>query len=212
MESAKQTTLKILSCSYQEHLAVYYPANEINSMFERCAEKFLNATSLMIHSKLDVAVNKEQEALFSVALDRLINQEPIQYILGDTSFYNALIIVDKGVLIPRQETEELVQMIIQNNNLNAPRILDIGTGSGAIAIALKQEIKDATLTAYDFSEPALEVARANAQLNKVNVRFELFDILKKQNENAFISRNRPFRHSSDPKTPKKRVVELSLSN
>jgi release factor glutamine methyltransferase len=109
--------------------------------------------------------------------ERLKRQEPIQYIIGETEFYSLPIKVNPCVLIPRPETEELVDMIIKSpfvthRPTNIPlRILDVGTGSGCIAIALAKHIPHADVSATDVSEPALQTAQANALLNNVSVRF-----------------------------------------
>ena len=109
------------------------------------------------------------------AIQRLEKGEPVQYIIGETYFYNSPIKVNKNVLIPRPETEELVEKVVKLIKEYLPSnlsILDIGTGSGCIPIALKKEFKDATITACDISPKALEVAISNAKLNNVNINFQ----------------------------------------
>ena len=115
--------------------------------------------------------------------------EPLQYILGETEFYSLPIKVNPSVLIPRPETEELVELVIRTvlaiSETSPPhiadrpplRILDIGTGSGCIAITLAKHIPDAKVTAIDISETALQTAKENARLNNVNIRFIHADIL-----------------------------------
>ncbi|MBN1925847.1 MAG: peptide chain release factor N(5)-glutamine methyltransferase [Prolixibacteraceae bacterium] len=111
---------------------------------------------------------------------RLRNFEPIQYILGETEFYNLPFEVKPGVLIPRSETEELVDHLVKEYKEKIPKILDIGTGSGCIAIALKKFIPNAEVWATDISQAALEIAESNARKNGVNVRFFLSDILSEK--------------------------------
>lgn len=119
-------------------------------------------------------------------VERLNTNEPIQYILGETEFYGRRFLVNDSVLIPRPETEELVKYIVdkQKNQLpvtnNQLSILDIGTGSGCIAISLAKELPNFKVTAYDISEKALETAKRNAELNKADVTFEKVDILSSQ--------------------------------
>ncbi|MCF8357629.1 MAG: peptide chain release factor N(5)-glutamine methyltransferase [Prolixibacteraceae bacterium] len=108
---------------------------------------------------------------------RLKNFEPIQYILGETAFYTLPFDVKPGVLIPRNETEELVDRIVKTYKGSNLKILDIGTGSGCIAIALKKFIPDAEVWATDVSKTALEIAESNARKNNVKVCFFLSDIL-----------------------------------
>ena len=107
-------------------------------------------------------------------------QEPIQYILGETQFADLRFIVDKSVLIPRPETEDLVRWVLEDweKRRTPPSILDIGTGSGCIAVTLAKFIPGSNLYAIDISEEALEVARHNAEMNEVTVKFLISDIAK----------------------------------
>jgi release factor glutamine methyltransferase len=108
---------------------------------------------------------------------RLKNHEPIQYILGETEFYGLPFFSVPGVLIPRPETEELVQWIIQENQLTDPCILDIGTGTGCIAVSLRKNIQQSTVLACDISPVCIETARKNAELNRAEVSVFEYDIL-----------------------------------
>jgi len=118
----------------------------------------------------------ESELLkFHFAIKRLFKSEPIQYILGETLFHGLRLEVNPKVLIPRPETEELVNMVIREN-FDDKRILDIGTGSGCIAIALKNKLSNCKVTGLDISEAALETAKKNATINKVDVEFIQADI------------------------------------
>ena len=119
---------------------------------------------------------------FKEALERLHNGEPVQYIVGDTDFYGNLIKVTKDVLIPRPETEELVEKTynyindyFKEKNIS---ILDIGTGSGCIPIALKKLLPEANLTGLDISEKALKIAEENKIINNVSINFLQSDIFK----------------------------------
>ncbi len=115
-------------------------------------------------------------------LDRINRYEPVQYILGKTYFYGLPFCVSSSVLIPRPETEELVHLILKDFQgkkiVLAPAILDIGTGSGCIAISLASNLPQASITAFDVSESALEIAVANAVLNNCKIDFRLHDISK----------------------------------
>ena len=117
--------------------------------------------------------NVPQDELEQIAI-RLERQEPVQYILGQAEFCGRTFIVNKHVLIPRPETAELCQWIIATN---ATHILDIGTGSGCIAITLAAEMPEAEVTAWDISEEALKVAEENAKRTNVHVKFEQVDAL-----------------------------------
>ena len=114
-----------------------------------------------------------QDELEQIAI-RLERQEPVQYILGQADFYGRTFMVNEHVLIPRPETEELCQWILTTDATN---ILDIGTGSGCIAITLAAEMPEAEVTAWDISEEALKVAKENAKRTNVHVKFEQVDIL-----------------------------------
>lgn len=139
-------------------------------------------------SKIDFLVNKEidwdenlQKQLESY-LDRLNNFEPIQYITGKTFFYNSNFEVNNFTLIPRPETEELVQLIVMENTLPAPKIIDIGTGSGCIAISLAKELKNASVSALDISSEALAVAKKNSSTNNTTISFIELDFLNQRDQ------------------------------
>ncbi len=110
---------------------------------------------------------------------RLKDFEPLQYILGETEFYGLKLKVNPSVLIPRPETEELVDWITKSGLPKNCSVLDIGTGSGCIALALKSQFKDAEVFGIDISEKALEIARQNAVINGLDVRFLKADILNR---------------------------------
>lgn len=123
-------------------------------------------------------IDEEQYALMENAVTRLLADVPIQYVTGKAYFDGLLLHVDESVLIPRPETEELVQKIASELPADKPsRIWDIGTGSGCIAIALAKRLPQASVLAFDVSEKALEIARRNAEQNGVNVGFIGDDVL-----------------------------------
>ena len=147
---------------------------------------------------------------------RLKNFEPIQYILGETEFYGLKIKVNPSVLIPRPETEELVQWITQCNLPENSRILDIGTGSGCIALALKSKLKNAEIFGVDISENALQVARQNAKTNNLNVVFFQADILNWEHSDwktfDVIVSNPPYVRESEKKQMKDNVLRYEPKN
>ena len=144
-------------------------------------------------------------------LKRLNNFEPIQYITGKTFFFNSYFEVNSFTLIPRPETEELVQLILSENSLNTPQIIDIGTGSGCIAISLAKELKSASVSALDISAEALSVAQRNAVTNKVSVSFIELDFLLQRDsiKNAFdiIVSNPPYVLESEIPEMRKNVLD-----
>jgi release factor glutamine methyltransferase len=115
---------------------------------------------------------------FRALIQRRLTGEPMQYITGETEFYGLPFWVTPNVLIPRPETEHLVEKVIElAARFPSPRIVDMGTGSGAIAVALAHHGPNATITAIDLSEPALAIARENAKRNEVSIRFLQGDLL-----------------------------------
>ena len=154
-----------------------YPIEELRSFFYLIAEKQLNLSRINIALQLYDELTLEEELNFYHAIDRLRNHEPIQYIIGETEFFGLPIIVNNQVLIPRPETEELVAWIIEDINKKETTILDIGTGSGCIAIALAKRLNNAVVSAIDISSSALELAKKNTLINNVNVKFSRIDVL-----------------------------------
>jgi len=125
----------------------------------------------------DTIIDRDIASQINEIVNEIANNRPIQYILGYTFFYELKLEVDENVLIPRAETEEMVDLAIRNCTVNEPVILDIGTGSGCIAIAMKKNIPGARVQAIDKYEEALHVARENAALNAVYIDFFRGDIL-----------------------------------
>lgn len=158
-----------------------YPAQEASSFFNLLIESYLGMNRLDFALKPGKELSLEEKEKFESALHRLSLHEPVQYIIGETEFFGLKFKVNKNVLIPRPETEELVQWILDNvaesKNPSNIKILDIGTGSGCIAISLAKNLPNAEIFALDISEKALKTAKENAGLNKVNVNFIQADIL-----------------------------------
>ena len=158
-----------------------YPAQEASSFFNLLIESYLGMNRLDFALKPGKEISLEEKEKFESAIHRLSLHEPIQYIIGETEFFGLKFKVNKNVLIPRPETEELVQWILDDvggaKNPQNLKILDIGTGSGCIAISLAKNLPNAEVFALDISEKALKTARENAGLDKVNVDFIQADIL-----------------------------------
>lgn len=158
-----------------------YPEREVNSFFNILSEAYLGMSRLEVALKPQKELSTAEREKLEEALVRLRANEPIQYITGKTEFFGLPFRVNKSVLIPRPETEELVEWVLndlQKSEAKAPGILDIGTGSGCIAIALAKNLPNANITAVDISEDALETAKRNAEDNKVKIDFLKLDILK----------------------------------
>lgn len=155
-----------------------YPETEIRSFSYLIIEKLSGLTRTEIIVNKNTFFSDEQRYIIESFIGKLKNFIPIQYILGETEFFGLTFNVNASVLIPRPETEELVEWVRTENDRNASlELLDIGTGSGCIAICLKHEFPAATVDAFDISEAALETAQGNANRNKLHVNFQKVDIL-----------------------------------
>lgn len=136
----------------------------------------LGMDALDIYLGKDINLSESKRHELENILQRLRKNEPIQYIRGVANFLSRPFYVAPGVLIPRPETEELVELIIHENELDAPRILDVGTGSGCIAVSLSLDIPHARVTAWDVSDEALDIARRNKEALNAAVSFEKRDV------------------------------------
>lgn len=156
---------------------VLYPLQEIDAFTEIIFNHLLNYKRLEIHLNAQTPILPVYEMQIYDIINQLESYRPIQYILGNTEFYGLKFIVNKSVLIPRPETEELVQWIIDDYKGLTPEIIDIGTGSGCIPVSLAKNLPGSLVTGVDISLEALDVARENASINDVRVKFILLDIL-----------------------------------
>ncbi|HET8864240.1 MAG TPA: peptide chain release factor N(5)-glutamine methyltransferase [Gracilimonas sp.] len=137
----------------------------------------LSIKRLDLYLKYDRPLSSEELDQLRSMVKRRANHEPLQYITGETDFHHVKIKVQPGVLIPRQETEQLLDWILElYDETNELKILDVGTGSGCIPIALKNARPNWSISATDISDEALSVARENAQYNNVAVEFEKDDL------------------------------------
>ncbi|CAM1354935.1 MULTISPECIES: peptide chain release factor N(5)-glutamine methyltransferase [Tenacibaculum] len=185
-------TIKEFKNNFIYQLSPVYPQTEIDTFFFYLIEEYLNLQRIDITLQPNFEISSENETLLNKALARLKKEEPIQYILGKTEFYGLPFHVNRHTLIPRPETEELVEWIISevkeirtNNQTKSLSILDIGTGSGCIPISLKVNIDNSTICAIDVSEEALKIAKHNSDLNNSLVQFLNLDILKADSLNVF---------------------------
>ena len=169
-----QTTIQYI----EKELADLYPKSEIQGFIRIIFEYVCgyDYTGLLLHKNEEINVAHQKE-IEEIVL-RLKRFEPIQYILGETEFHGLKLKVKPGVLIPRPETEELVQWMTETIWPSKPKILDVGTGSGCIALALKNKLPHAEISAIDFSKEALQTATENAALNDLEVEFIQSDILQ----------------------------------
>lgn len=164
---------------FHKELDTLYGKDEVDSFFNLLLEFYLDLNRIDLVLNPNLTITKTEEQPLFEALSRLKLEEPIQYILGETEFYGLKFKVSKHTLIPRPETEELVNWILEQvtSNNNQLSILDIGTGSGCIAISLAKNLPNAKVYAMDISKEALKIAKENAEINGVEVEFIHQDIL-----------------------------------
>lgn len=160
----------------RSRLQPYYTAEEVSALLRIVCCDLLGQAPTDYYLGKDIALSPKKEQELEDILQRLSRFEPLQYIEGRTLFLGREFWVAPGVLIPRPETEELVELMLKEIPADA-RILDVGTGSGCIAISLAKELPDTLVTAWDVSPEALSVARANARKLQADVRFVECDVL-----------------------------------
>lgn len=170
--------------SYHEfwrQLAQVYDDGEAKALARMVYELRFGLTLSDIYLGKDTQLSADYQTELAEIAQRLLRHEPVQYVLGQADFYGRTLHVEPGVLIPRPETEELCRWIVKDEVLrtkhDAFSILDIGTGSGCIAITLAAELPQAEVTAWDISKEALHIASENASSNGVKVTFQQVDIL-----------------------------------
>lgn len=166
-----------------EALTTVFPQREAEQLMRILLEDLFNIDLKRQLMEPNLRIDEWQHHLLEVAIKRLLAGEPVQYVTGVARFGDLLIKVSPAVLIPRPETEELVQKICVSLPKEKPmRIWDIGTGSGCIAIALAKYFVNAEVIAFDISEEALKIAKENAENNSVKVTFVQDDVLNLQSE------------------------------
>ena len=161
---------------FLNELLDFYPENELKSIMYISIDFHLGLTKSGTILQSERVLKDDEISVFINIVDRLKNMEPIQYILSETKFYGLSFYTKKGILIPRPETEELVDWIIKDNQGSEKKYLDIGTGSGCIIISLAKNLKG-TFDAIDISEKSIRISEENSIKNKVNINLKKTDIL-----------------------------------
>ena len=208
-------TLQDFKLKMISELSSIYEMDELNSIFNLLSEDYLKISRSKILLADEIDLNESNQTLFLNALERLKTHEPIQYVLGKTTFMDLEFKVNNSVLIPRPETEELVRLMLKED-LDGKEILDIGTGSGCIAVSLAKNLSNAKVSALDISKDALEVAKENAILNNVSVEFINADIFEYKSDKKYdiIVSNPPYVTKSEKGLMKQNVLsyepELAL--
>ena len=210
MKSNIQTIKDIRSYLVSE-LAEIYPQEEIYALNSIIIKTLFRVSGLHVLTMPQTHITKKQgERIISICRE-LKRGKPLQYILGETSFYNCVIRITPDVLIPRPETEELVDLVIKDNKDFTGTILDVGTGSGCIAVALAVNIKGSKVIGIDNSEGAIRIAEENAILNDASARFIRTDIfnpdLKAAGNIEMIVSNPPYVRESEKALMMSNVLE-----
>jgi release factor glutamine methyltransferase len=212
--------LKEFRTHFTEQLSTIYPQTEIDSFFFLLIEKELGLQRIDLALNNQLSISEEKFKHLYNALARLKSQEPIQYILGNTEFYGLPFKVTKNTLIPRPETEELVEWILSNVTSSGVEkslsVLDIGTGTGCIAISLAKKLANANVFAMDVSKEALKIAEKNAALNNVDINFIEQDILTTESLNVItnkIKQAQNIHEITSSKTPRNDIkFDVIVSN
>ncbi|MBS1751377.1 MAG: peptide chain release factor N(5)-glutamine methyltransferase [Bacteroidetes bacterium] len=196
----------------REALTTIYDQREAGNISDIVVEKITGLKRIDRLLMQDKDLTPPQIQLLHLYTEKLIGHEPLQYVLQEAWFYGMSLYVDRNVLIPRPETEELAEWIITEQK-NAKTILDIGTGSGCIAIAIKKSLPSAEVWAIDISHSALIVAQKNAQIQKTEINFRQADILQEISESSFpkfdiIVSNPPYIPASGEKEMRKNVIQF----
>jgi release factor glutamine methyltransferase len=204
-------TIKDIKPYLAGELARIYPDHEISALAGIIIKTVLKATRLHSVAYPESPVSQKHTHEIMRICRELKKGKPIQYILGETNFYNCTIKINNETLIPRPETEELVDLIIKENRGFSGSILDVGTGSGCIAVALAINLPGTTVTGTDNSEEALKVARENASINDVKADFIRSDILEPDislfRTADIIVSNPPYIRESEKNVMKRNVLD-----
>ena len=215
----RSASLRGIREQFLRELAASYPEQEIRQFLNLLGEEWLGLSRTQLLLESDRVLDRGEVEQFEMALGRLRNNEPIQYITGSTEFLGMKIKVKAGVLIPRPETEELAMLVISMLREQGSRkisLLDIGTGSGCLAIGIKKSLPEIRVTACDVSPDALTVAGQNARDNSCEVEFRHTDIHNRESRKGLgkfgvIVSNPPYIPESEKKAMHANVVKYEPS-
>ena len=190
----------------RESLSELYGSRESDSISYLVLEKLYGQSRIDILAATEI----KTDTLFTRTIEELLTGKPVQYVIGNADFHGLEFLVDQSVLIPRSETEELVDLIVRENDIINPRILDIGTGSGCIAVSLMMNISGSKATALDVSKDALRMAQKNADRHNVNIEICEMDILTPTRLGPFdiIVSNPPYVRNSERVQMQKHVLDF----
>ncbi|MCB2194363.1 MAG: peptide chain release factor N(5)-glutamine methyltransferase [Bacteroidetes bacterium] len=174
---ATNHSIKKVISEIKSELSELYPVNEIDSFIFLIFDHLLGISRTQLLLSKENEINEGTFLKINNIISELKSYRPIQYILGETEFYDLKFKVFDNILIPRPETEELVDWIIKDHSNTSIKILDIGTGSGCIAVSLAKNMPNAVVYASDISELALKAAETNSKINNTSLHLLQFDIL-----------------------------------
>ena len=204
-------TVSALVELFRRELVPVFGKGEVEQFITLAFEEVLQYSKIDIFMKGQEAIPTDLIARFFEILENLKQSKPIQYILGKTVFYGLPLQVNRHVLIPRSETEELVHWILKDEGKKPETILDLGTGSGCIALSLKDQIKSARVYGADISVAALNVAKNNALTNDLLVDFFQFDMISQESlgfmKFDLIVSNPPYVRISEKEWMEKNVLD-----
>lgn len=197
---------------FSQELKDLYDEHEVQTLFYIIMENLTGKSKLELLTCKYKKLSMKNDKIFKNIIEKLKKNQPFQYVLGRSSFCGLTFNVDSNVLIPRPETEELVHWILDEATANKQlTILDIGTGSGCIAISLAKHLPSASIHAIDISQSALNVAKSNATFNKINVQFHLIDIFTEtdtiKDNFDFIVSNPPYICENEKKDMSSNVLD-----
>lgn len=209
----KNNILLDLKHQYLELLSAKFNRAESKQLLNILIENFFNISNIQLALEPGKRLSESEMIKLHLAVKELLTDKPIQYITGISNFHGINLKLNESVLIPRHETEELISLILENELNEGLKVVDIGTGSGCIALALKKKLKNVDITAIDISKKALETAELNSRMNNLEITFNQFDILipdLKFNFPLFdiVVSNPPYVTSRDKKIMKKNVVDF----
>ncbi|MCM4169765.1 Release factor glutamine methyltransferase [Arenibacter antarcticus] len=209
--------LKEIKNIFHKELDTLFPNEEVDSFFYLAIEHYLGLKRFVLALEPNLTISKEEEAQLFRVLSEVKLQRPIQYVLGNTQFCDLDFMVNENVLIPRPETEELVYWILDQlpHKGKEISILDIGTGSGCIAISLSKNLPNAEVKGLDISKKAIQVARSNAEKNNVKVEFVEFDALSLEDYEGqydIIVSNPPYVRELEKSAMNKNVLDYEPSS
>jgi release factor glutamine methyltransferase len=198
----------------QDKLYSIYNQNECDVIFYELIENFLGISKINYLVDMEHLILDSEILILNQKINQLKSNEPLQYVIGNKKIFGINFKLNDSALIPRPETEELCSWIL-SHILNDIKILDIGTGSGLIALVLKKHVKNSKVDGWDSSIKALNLAKSNAKKNNINVNFKLNDIFKKdipKNEYDLIVSNPPYVSYDDYNKIHQRVKKYEPNN